>query len=448
MLVRPLPAFPAWAAGNSAPTGTLTNGVATDKEGGPRATAARDAPGAWVLPGSGALLPAPPPARRPPPPQLRRPPPSTRQPRPPPPRRPPSNLPPPTRVPGPPPLARPSPPSSHDAFWLPTGQPFSIGTLTGMTHLWVDPAGGADGAGRGGSRATALRTLATAWQRVPARQQLTGGWHIHIMPGTLTPAQSEPDSTVRSPGGILWGAACPRLAASLWEVPAAATSIPDARTPFCLLCPADCQPPAPPPPCAVPNYWESRWGTRAAPIIIQAAEGPGTVTLASMNVYDVRQAGAAVPERPNPALAPGAVHVVVSWGRPPLARKSCPVPWGVRASGDAVAAPAQPLLVLPMPRRHLYLISVTLQSAGDVFHCEQCTHLLLRNVTGVHAGSRALGRCRARPRLQLCAATLHECLGLMSDSCCLDQCPPHPLQPGASALPGTARTTAAVCRRP
>lgn len=257
MLVRPLPAFPAWAAGNSAPTGTLTNGVATDKEGGPRATAARDAPGAWVLPGSGALLPAPPPARRPPPPQLRRPPPSTRQPRPPPPRRPPSNLPPPTRVPGPPPLARPSPPSSHDAFWLPTGQPFSIGTLTGMTHLWVDPAGGADGAGRGGSRATALRTLATAWQRVPARQQLTGGWHIHIMPGTLTPAQ-------------------------------------------------------------MPNYWESRWGTRAAPIIIQAAEGPGTVTLASMNVYDVR---------------------------------------------------------------HLYLISVTLQSAGDVFHCEQCTHLLLRNVT-------------------------------------------------------------------
>ncbi len=48
--------------------------------------------------------------------------------------------------------------------------------------------------------------------------------------------------------------------------------------------------------CAVPNYWESRWGTRAAPIIIEAADGPGTVTLASMNVYDVRQAGAAVPD--------------------------------------------------------------------------------------------------------------------------------------------------------
>ena len=68
----------------------------------------------------------------------------------------------------------------------------------------------------------------------------------------------------------------------------------------------------------MPNYWESRWGTRAAPIILEAAQGRGSVTLAGMNVFDVR---------------------------------------------------------------HLYLIGLTLASEFEPFHCERCTNLLLRNVT-------------------------------------------------------------------
>ncbi|KAL4425628.1 hypothetical protein ABPG75_009644 [Micractinium tetrahymenae] len=258
LLLRPLPAFPAWAAGNSVPAGTLGNAVAADRDGASRATAAADAPGAWVVPKSGPVMAPPPRAKRPPPPLARRPPPSSGRQNPPPPsqaaRPPPSRPPPPKPVQRPPPV-RPSPPASHGAFWLPDGRPFTIGSLSGMTHLWVDPRNGVDGAGRGSSRANALKTLAAAWQRVPASQQLTSGWHIHISPGALTAAQ-------------------------------------------------------------MPNYWESRWGSLTAPIIIQAADGAGTVTLASMNVFDVR---------------------------------------------------------------HLYLISLTLQSAGDVFHCERCTHLLLRN---------------------------------------------------------------------
>jgi hypothetical protein len=40
---------------------------------------------------------------------------------------------------------------------------------------------------------------------------------------------------------------------------------------------------------AVPNYWENRWGSKAAPIIIEAADGAGTVTLkAPVNVFNVR----------------------------------------------------------------------------------------------------------------------------------------------------------------
>ena len=51
-------------------------------------------------------------------------------------------------------------------------------------------------------------------------------------------------------------------------------------------------PPPALPACAVPNYWENRWGTRGAPIIIEAAEGRGSVTLGNMNLFDVRQAAA------------------------------------------------------------------------------------------------------------------------------------------------------------
>ena len=36
----------------------------------------------------------------------------------------------------------------------------------------------------------------------------------------------------------------------------------------------------------VPVYWESRWGTRAAPVIVEAADGAGTVTMANLNIYN------------------------------------------------------------------------------------------------------------------------------------------------------------------
>lgn len=65
----------------------------------------------------------------------------------------------------------------------------------------------------------------------------------------------------------------------------------------------------------MPNYWENRQGTAAAPIIIQSARGASSVRLSNMNVFNVD---------------------------------------------------------------HLALIDVRLDSPNDVFHCEQCTYLLLR----------------------------------------------------------------------
>ncbi|EFN59876.1 hypothetical protein CHLNCDRAFT_18721 [Chlorella variabilis] len=124
-----------------------------------------------------------------------------------------------------------------------------------MKHLWVDPVKGSDSRS-GGSRSQALRTLAAAWLRIPASRALTAGYHIHILRGTL-------------------------------------------------------------PPSAIYHYWESRWGSREAPIIIEAVEGRGSVVLqAPVNVFDVR---------------------------------------------------------------HLHLIGLIIRAPGDPFHCERCTNLLLRN---------------------------------------------------------------------
>ena len=38
---------------------------------------------------------------------------------------------------------------------------------------------------------------------------------------------------------------------------------------------------------SLPNYWESRWGSRSAPIVI-AASRPGSVTFGAVNLYDLR----------------------------------------------------------------------------------------------------------------------------------------------------------------
>lgn len=92
--------------------------------------------------------------------------------------------------------------------------------------IWVDPARGDDGAS-GSSRGAAVRTLAEAWRRIPQGTPLTEGVRIAILPGRLTVEM-------------------------------------------------------------VPNYLESRYGTADAPITIEAAGKRGSVTMASLNVYDVR----------------------------------------------------------------------------------------------------------------------------------------------------------------
>ncbi len=95
-----------------------------------------------------------------------------------------------------------------------------------VIDLWVDPTAGND-ARSGASRDLAVRTVTEAWRRVPVGTTLSQGVRINLMPGTY--AQS-----------------------------------------------------------AVPNYWESRWGTFSAPVIVRAADGPGTVLLPTLNVFDCR----------------------------------------------------------------------------------------------------------------------------------------------------------------
>lgn len=94
----------------------------------------------------------------------------------------------------------------------------------GARMLWVDAARGADGAT--GSRARPLRTVRAAWERIPAGRALTRPVVIMLRPGRWTAAQT-------------------------------------------------------------PNYWERRWGSARAPIVIRAARR-GTATLPSVNMFDVR----------------------------------------------------------------------------------------------------------------------------------------------------------------
>jgi len=96
----------------------------------------------------------------------------------------------------------------------------------GVQTIWVDPARGDDGAS-GSDRGSAVRTLAEAWRRIPQGTELTQGVRIAILPGRLTEEM-------------------------------------------------------------VPNYMEARYGTANAPITIEAAGKRGSVTMASLNVYDVR----------------------------------------------------------------------------------------------------------------------------------------------------------------
>ena len=96
-----------------------------------------------------------------------------------------------------------------------------------VVDVWVDPVGGSDTA-TGAARAQPLRTLAEAWRRVPMGVPLTTGFRINLVAGTY------PESSV-------------------------------------------------------PNYWEGRRGTVTAPVIVRAADGPGTARLPAINVFNCRR---------------------------------------------------------------------------------------------------------------------------------------------------------------
>ncbi|MBM4012411.1 MAG: right-handed parallel beta-helix repeat-containing protein [Planctomycetes bacterium] len=96
-----------------------------------------------------------------------------------------------------------------------------------VVDLWVDPDRGSDAA-TGSVRSQALRTVTEAWRRVPAATPLTTGVRINLVAGTY------PESSV-------------------------------------------------------PNYWESRRGTVTAPVIVRAADGPGTARLPAINAFNCRR---------------------------------------------------------------------------------------------------------------------------------------------------------------
>lgn len=102
---------------------------------------------------------------------------------------------------------------------------YDLGSPT-LTEIWVDPSLGNDARG-GASRAEAVRSLSEAWRRVPVGVALSQGVRINLVAGTY-------------------------------------------------------------PEAVVPNYWENRLGTQAAPIIVRAADGPGTARLPAVNVFGCR----------------------------------------------------------------------------------------------------------------------------------------------------------------
>ena len=130
---------------------------------------------------------------------------------------------------------------------------YPAGVFHGI-DLWVDPVHGSDG-NSGISRGSALRTVAAAWRLIPANTTLTRGVRVNLVRGTYGES---------------------------------------------VLLP----------------YWEHRWGTAAAPIILRSVDGVHAARFTGdMNVFDVR---------------------------------------------------------------YLYLLGFDIIRAGDAFHCERCSHVLLR----------------------------------------------------------------------
>lgn len=96
-----------------------------------------------------------------------------------------------------------------------------------VVDLWVDPVRGRDVA-TGATRDQALRSISEAWRRVPIGVPLTVGFRVNLVAGIYDQAN-------------------------------------------------------------VPAYWESRRGTVSAPVILRAADGPGTARLPAINVFHCRR---------------------------------------------------------------------------------------------------------------------------------------------------------------
>lgn len=133
--------------------------------------------------------------------------------------------------------------------------PYDIGTPT-LTEVWVDPVNGDNLENSGTSPEDAFWTLNHAWNQIPIGETLTTGVAIHLLPGTYT-------------GDM------------------------------------------------IPSYWETRYGTAEAPIIIDAPQGG--VTIPIVNLFDTTYLYL--------------MNFTIEGG------------------------------------------------GGDVFHCERCDHLLLRGMT-------------------------------------------------------------------
>ncbi len=126
------------------------------------------------------------------------------------------------------------------------------------TDIWVDPVTGNDSTHNGASPAAAFRTLTRAWNSIPMTNPLTHAVRINLQPGTYTVSM-------------------------------------------------------------MPNYWETRYGTAAAPIMIRGngAARADVLLQGSINMYEVH---------------------------------------------------------------YIYFENLSIVLDGDAFHCELCDHLLLRNM--------------------------------------------------------------------
>ncbi|GEM47439.1 right-handed parallel beta-helix repeat-containing protein [Deinococcus cellulosilyticus] len=135
------------------------------------------------------------------------------------------------------------------------GTPYEMGK-TRVKDVWIDFKAGNDA--NSGAQNAPLKTLAEAWRRIPRNTPLDTGYHLHLQAGIY-------------------------------------------------------------PEIALPEYLESVWGTREAPIIISGAGRDKTILAGDLNVFDTR---------------------------------------------------------------YFYLLNLTMRPspAGDVFHCEKCSHVLVRNV--------------------------------------------------------------------